>query len=1176
MSRIIYALLVAIDDYPSPIPKLRGCVNDIDAFASYLTERVAKDKGVALKLKTLKNGEATRQAVVETFRGHLGQAKKGDVALFYYSGHGSQEQAPEEFWKIEPDHLDETLVCVDSRTPGCWDLADKEIAKLIGEVAANGPHVAVILDCCHSGSGTREIETVVRRAPTDLRRRPIESFFVSVAEAEAASATRSVDSKDASRYAPPEGRHVLFAACRSDETAKEYSGDGKRRGAFSFFLGDALRGAAGVPTYRDLFARASALVASQVPNQSPQLEATQNDDLDATFLDGAIQPSPATFTASFRDGRWSINGGATHGLPAPVGTDSARLALFPFDATAEVLADPARAVATARVDEVLPSSSRLAIEGNATLDPKLTYKALVLSLPTPPLGVLLDGDAAACALVRKSLDTASPEGKPSLFIRAAAAAAAPEFRLIARDGQFVITRPNDARPLVAQIDGLNEAGARLAVKRLEHMARWTQTARLTNPASSIQPGDVKLTILVDGKEVSGREIRLEYQVKDGKPVEPTFRVSMTNNSARRLYCGLLDLTQRYRVFAGLLKTGCVKLEPGETAWGNLGNPIPATVPDEIWKQGVIEYKDLLKLIVCTEEFDARLLEQPTLDMPRPPGATRSIPRNGSLNRLMRKVQTRELGDSDPETIDDWQATEVSFTTVRPLATTAVPAKGEPAAVMNGGVKLEGHTDLKAKARLSTAPLSTRDLGDVPLPRMLSDDPSVSQPWTFTASRGNDPGLSVLELTDVNDSSVVTPEAPLRMTVPLALLANEHVLPVAYDGEFFLPLGRVESRSADATVIALDRLPPPLVDSRSLGGAIKIFFQKVISKKVGLEFPYPILGAADVAPDGSVTPVRDTFQVRDRVAKASRILLFVHGIIGDTQSMVPSVQLARLADGRPLASLYDLVLTFDYENLNTTIEDNGRKLKERLEAVGLGAGHGKTLDIAAHSMGGLVSRWFIEREGGNQIVRRLVMLGTPNGGSPWPRVVDWATVALSLGLNHLTAIAWPVSAVAGLATLIENPTVALNEMLSNSKVLAELKASADPGIPYIMLAGNTSIIPAATCGLGSPERGARCARLLTRLTSPDLFHKVANPFFLDQKNDVAVSVSSMENVAAGRKRPFDVRPVACDHLSYFRDPAGCLKALREVLSAAVILLVSAGMPNWMQHALGLIVPRVAST
>ena len=571
-------------------------------------------------------------------------------------------------------------------------------------------------------------------------------------------------------------------------------------------------------------------------------------------------------------------------------------------------------------------------------------------------------------------------------------------RLIARDGQFVITRPGEDRPLVAQIDGLNEEGAKRAVERLEHMARWTQTARLSNPASSILPGDVKLTVLVEGKEVSGREIRLEYQFKNGKQVEPTFQVSMTNNSARRPYCGLLDLTQRFRVNAGLIESGYVKLEPGETDWANLGEPISASVPDEIWKEGVIEYKDLLKLIVCTEEFDPRQLEQPTLDMPRTrsTGGTRGIPRGGSLNRLMQKVQSRELGDTEPESIDDWQTAEVSFTTVRPLATTSVPAQGQAAATLSGAVKLEAHPALKARARLSTAPLSTRDLGNVTLPRLLYDDPSVCQPLTFTASRGSDPGLSVLELTDVNDPALVTPDTPLRMTVPLALQTNEHVVPVAYDGEFFLPLGRVESRSADETVIALDRLPPPLADSRSLTGAIKIFFQKIISKAVGQDFQYPILGAADVSPDGAVKPIRDTIQVRDRVAKAQRILLFVHGIIGDTQSMVPSVQLARLADARPLASLYDLVLTFDYENLNTTIEENGRLLKKRLEAVGLGPGHGKTLDIAAHSTGGLVSRWFIEQEGGNQVVRRLVMLGTPNGGSPWPQVFDWATVASGWG------------------------------------------------------------------------------------------------------------------------------------------------------------------------------------
>jgi hypothetical protein len=1145
VTRAIYALLVGIDKYPSPIPPLHGCVNDIEAFAAYLAERVDKDKGITLHVEKLLNEHATRQAVLDTFRSHLGQARAGDVALFCYSGHGSQEQAPEEFWPLEPDHLDETLVCHDSRQAGSWDLADKELAKLIADVAAQEPHVAVLLDCCHSGSGTRNVGTVVRRAPTDLRRRPLDSFIVGVQEA-LRVATRDAGPGHPGGTGVSRGRHVLLAACRDNEEAKEYTGDGKQRGAFSFFLGDTLRTAAGAPTYRDLFARAAALVSSQFKDQSPQLEATQTGDLDAVFLDGAIRPTAAAFTAGYRNDAWFLNGGAAHGIPAVTGAETTTVALYPFDAPAEDLRTPAKALGTARVAEVQAASSRIEPAADIGLDPKTTYKAVIISLPAPALAVRLEGDAAACELVRKDLAKAGPDGKPSPFVREAGADEQPKFRLLARDGQYVIARPGDDRQLVAQINGLDEAGARLAVSRLEHIGRWTQTAELKNPASTIKPDELKVSVFVEGKEVPAREIRLEYQQKEGKWVPPRFKICMTNSGKRRLYCALLDLTEMFKVSAGLQAAGCVGLEPGETAWALDGREIPASVPDALWKLGVVEYKDLLKVIIATEEFDARLLEQGALDAPTTKAVgTRAKPRNSSLNRLMRRVQTRDLGDEEPAILDDWQTAELSFTTVRPQETTPVPTTGQ-SAPLPGGVRLQGHAALKANARLATEPLATRDLGGIALPRLLVEDPAVCLPFAFTSSRGTDPGLSVLELTDVADSSVVTPDAPLRLTVPIPLAANEHVLPVASDGEFFLPLGRVTSRSATATEIAIDRLPPPLVDSRSLGGAIKIFFEKVISRVFGAEFPYPLLAAADVAADGTVQATGDLAEVRRRVAAARRVVVFVHGIIGDTRSMVPAVQLARRADGSPVAGLYDLVLTFDYENLNTTIEDNGRALKKRLEEVGLGAGHGKILDIVAHSMGGLVSRWFIEREGGNQLVRRLIMLGTPNAGSPWPRVVDWATLALAFGLNHLTAIAWPVSVLGSLTSLIENPTVALNEMTPDSGVLKSLAGSADPGIPYLMLAGNTSLVPAATAATG--PKGSVFSRLLARLTSSDVLHKLADPFFVGQPNDIAVSVRSMESIAAGRKPAYDVRPVACDHISYFRDPAG-LQALAKALEGA---------------------------
>jgi hypothetical protein len=38
--RNIYALLVGIDQYPEPVPQLKGCCNDIEAIAPYLAEQI--------------------------------------------------------------------------------------------------------------------------------------------------------------------------------------------------------------------------------------------------------------------------------------------------------------------------------------------------------------------------------------------------------------------------------------------------------------------------------------------------------------------------------------------------------------------------------------------------------------------------------------------------------------------------------------------------------------------------------------------------------------------------------------------------------------------------------------------------------------------------------------------------------------------------------------------------------------------------------------------------------------------------------------------------------------------------------------------------------------------------------------------------------------------------------
>ncbi len=155
MAGHVYALLVGIDAYSGVVPPLSGCVNDVTAFGDVLRGRVAAEE---LSMVTVTDEDATRETVTREFAAHLGQAGADDVALFYYSGHGAYQEAPQELWDFEPDHQNETLVLVDSREPGGWDLADKELAVLIAQVAANGCHLLVVLDCCHSGDATRDVD----------------------------------------------------------------------------------------------------------------------------------------------------------------------------------------------------------------------------------------------------------------------------------------------------------------------------------------------------------------------------------------------------------------------------------------------------------------------------------------------------------------------------------------------------------------------------------------------------------------------------------------------------------------------------------------------------------------------------------------------------------------------------------------------------------------------------------------------------------------------------------------------------------------------------------------------------------------------------------------------------------------------------------------------------------
>lgn len=674
MVRRIYALLIGIDKYPSPVPPLKGCVNDITVVEEYLHERISHEEFL-LNLLTLKNKEATRQSIIDGFRQHLCSAQSNDVALFYFSGHGSQEDAPPEFWYLEPDRLNETLVCWDSRNKGIWDLADKEIAKLIAEVAQKNPHIVIVLDCCHSGSGSRGDlqKTLVRCAPRDKRQRPLSSFIVSPEEVSFFSNSRRTNDKLTGWFILPEGQHILLAACRDSEEAKEYYVNGQVRGAFSFFLMDTLQRTNGNLTYQDLFKRTDALVHSKVKAQSPQLETTNPQTLDQFFLGGALAERYSYFTVSYHiEHEWIIDGGAVHGIPAVYGSEGTRFALFPFDIKQEQLFQLSQSKGEAEITEVFPHLSKVEITGIQNLSFDTIFKAVTLTTARPPKGVYLEGEEDGIKLMRQALMEGGPFQASFLSIHEVQKLEKAEFCIFARDGQYIITRPADDRPLVSKTRGYTWQNALQVLKRLEHIVRWTDVVELGNPANSqIRANAIEMQIVdLDGKEIKTPSICLEYRYEDNHWKQPAFRIKLTNNSQKKLYCALLDLTETYGIFANLFAAGGVWLNPGEEAWAYGGKPIPTQVLDKFWQQGITEFKDILKLIVSTAEFDVKLMELPDLDLPN--GKLRvqvkgftEVPKS-RLNYPIKSIQNRHFGLVNQEFLDDWVTSQINIKTIRPL------------------------------------------------------------------------------------------------------------------------------------------------------------------------------------------------------------------------------------------------------------------------------------------------------------------------------------------------------------------------------------------------------------------------------------------------------------------------------------------------------------------------------
>lgn len=297
-----FALLAGVSHYAfgatHPWVNLEGPENDIAS----LRQALMRLGFAPERITVLKDEDAGRQAVLDSLRAMVKQARPGDLVFFYFSGHGTSgfdEHFKQIAAQIGPDTGALIPYDIDPESP------ERAIASLIvGRrdlrpiLLSLNPQARglVVLDACYSQDSAKGID--LRGTPRYLDLRELFSAAPPAAGPAAAPSIASIEQElllsGAGGSASPYPNVVLLSAAAKSETAADMSSrllatgkvqtvDGKPHGAFTNSLLKGLAGAAdtdhdGKITIDELYRFAREDVRS-VFKHTPQMLEPENGNL---------------------------------------------------------------------------------------------------------------------------------------------------------------------------------------------------------------------------------------------------------------------------------------------------------------------------------------------------------------------------------------------------------------------------------------------------------------------------------------------------------------------------------------------------------------------------------------------------------------------------------------------------------------------------------------------------------------------------------------------------------------------------------------------------------------------------------------------------------------------------------------------------------------------------------
>lgn len=1117
-----WALLVGINAYSSPdIPNLRGCLNDVAAMQRLLRDHMDVP---GEQILTLVDGQATRDNILATFRSFLidnPAIQHGDQLVFLFSGHGSlMRPAPD--WSSAP--YIQSLVPCDAQSDEVYNIPDRTLGALLQQLAAaKGNNITVILDACHSGSGTREAGATslprVRQISPDARIPP-------------ATLDRNVIANTSYRNAGPSGwgntsmPYVLLAACRDREQAFEYqttedTDDAGWHGAMTYFLLRTMRELGDATlSYSDLYERVAAQVNQTYDKQMPQCEGSGRDRV--LFSGMHIARSPWITVLSSKNNLLVLNAGSLHGL-----MPGAELSFFPTNlptqAPNDILAEP---VTTAVIESVRSTSAQARVTFGG---PVLALSHCSVSKPVqhgPQLRVSVRADVASelisakvlAAIQASTVLTLQTEGTASHDL--AVELTANQWTIYDGVGSMLVQpQHNEAAELPFKLVSALHSIARHRI--LLGLENQVDTAQLVSKVKlrlrQVKPSNIYTDIASEATEAS--ELTIFYDAEYHH--ESLYIIDVINTSAIPLYPHVFVLNPDYsivRLYPNQGQQDAIQQiefgHPGVVSVGILESgeePISLYLPD-----GWDSCRDYIKVIVTDTPTDLAVLEQGSLEVP-PRNTTRGD--NSALQHYLDDISRGIRQVKKGVAIDRWATCCLPFTMVRNRQRYVLHANKTQVA-LGSDLLLHKPLNFTGELQVRSGEAITRDVREPQPPANLEQQRDVFAPIVISSTRSLHATALTIDLI-IDDATRRSIDAtnPLLLELPTNGEAGE-ILAVLFDGQDYRFVG---SGNAEHGTVRIVDLPiddeAPAAGTRGLAHTIRLFFYKKIgrhSNNIGLR-------RASIGNDTvSYAPV-----IADEFAPGDSIALFIHGFSDNSRRLVRDTSSFVLSEIHE----YDHILTFDYESFASGIDENAASLALALRAqCGMHANDQLRLDIFAHSMGGIVARCMIELHECYDIVDRLVMAGTPNRGSTLASSGRGLTFLMTGLLNGIDGLPF-VGTANWLFEQFQEQGKGMADLEVDSELLRRLNALESPtSTPYLVLAGSNT--------LKDKERNR-----INRLAHKTLSHSLDGLF--GETNDLVVGLSCIVGIRGNVKteitaseQPFvrypnlRIETFQCNHFDYY--------------------------------------------